>query len=88
MGPALFLKLVFLFKKNIMANKKIKVEITKGLWGTFDLPYNIGQVVSLEEKLAKEIIEAKYGMPVMPAAKDDSGDNPKAVYKDENPEKK
>lgn len=40
------------------AKKKVKFLLSPA--GKFLLPYNVGQIVELEEKKAKEIVEAKY----------------------------
>lgn len=39
-------------------SKKVKFLLSPA--GKFLLPYNVGQVVELDEKKAKEVVEAKY----------------------------
>lgn len=45
-------------KETKKAGKKVKFLLSPA--GKFLLPYNVGQVVELDEKKAKEVVEAKY----------------------------
>lgn len=42
--------------------KKLKVVITKPLWGKFKMPYEVGHSPLLEEKVAAELIKAGYAI--------------------------
>lgn len=46
--------------KKKTTSKSIKVEILGPVAGKFLLPYNVGQVVTLESKQAEELINAGY----------------------------
>lgn len=45
-------------------NKNKEIRILLPVAGRFLLPYNVEQVVSLEEKQAQELIDAKYAEEV------------------------
>jgi len=49
------------------ANKKIRV--TKSLWGKFNLPYRPGTDVSIDSKLASELIKEGFAISAADAAK-------------------
>lgn len=50
--------------KKTTTTKTIKVKITAAVAGKFLLPYNIDQVVSMEEKQAQTLIDANCAVAV------------------------
>jgi hypothetical protein len=53
------------------SKKKSKIRITKPLWGKFNLPYPAGSDVSLESKMATELVNEGFAIPAAEAAKAD-----------------
>ena len=46
--------------ENAKKSKKVKIKFLLSPCGVFQLPYNVGQEVSLPEAQATEIVEARY----------------------------
>jgi len=51
-------------KKPKRISRKTKIEILLPVAGKFNLSYNIGDVVLMEAKQAKELIDAEYAIKV------------------------
>lgn len=47
-------------QKKVNKQGQVKIKILHPVTGKFLLPYNVGQVVSLDEKQADELVEARY----------------------------
>lgn len=47
-------------KRKVDSKGQVKIKILFPVSGKFFLPYNVGQVVKLDEKVADELVESRY----------------------------
>jgi|15BtaG_2_1085339.scaffolds.fasta_scaffold88216_2 hypothetical protein len=51
-------------KKPKRTSRKTKIKIVLAVAGKFNLSHNVGDVILMESKQAKELIDAKYAIKV------------------------